>query len=96
MILDIPIIADLQLLQQQRQALIDRSLMRANRKCISHDYQPGNEALLLTYKPDKLEPRATGPYTIHSVHTNGTVTINRNPYVRERLNIRRLRPYFRQ
>ena len=31
MVLDIPIIADLQLLQQQRQALIDRNLMRANR-----------------------------------------------------------------
>jgi hypothetical protein len=95
MILDIPIIADLQLLQQQRQALIDRNLMRANRKRISHDYQPGNEVLLLTYKPNKLEPRATGPFTIHSVHTNGTVTVNRNPYVRERFNIRRLRPYYR-
>jgi hypothetical protein len=32
MILDIPVIADLQLLQQQRQGLIDQNLMRANRK----------------------------------------------------------------
>ena len=95
MILDIPIIADLQLLQQQRQALIDKNLMRANRKHISHDYQPGNEVLLLTYKPNKLEPQATGPFTIHTVHTNGTVTVNLNPYVRERFNIRRLRPYYR-
>ena len=96
MLLDIPIIADLHLLQQQRQSLIDRNLMRANRKRISHDYQPGYEVLFLTYKPNKLEPRATGPYRIHSVHTNGTVTVNRNQYVRERFNIRRLRPYFRE
>jgi transposase InsO family protein len=95
MILDIPIIADLHLLQQQRQALIDKNLLRANRRRISHDYQPTDEVLLLSYKPDKLDPQSTGPYTIHSVHTNGTVTINRNPFVRERFNIRRLRPYYR-
>jgi hypothetical protein len=56
MFLDIPIIADLQLLQQQQQALIDKNLMRDNRQHISHDYQPGNEVLLLTYKPNKLDP----------------------------------------
>jgi hypothetical protein len=95
-ILEIPIIADLQLLQQQRQAPIDQNLMRANGKHISHDHQPGDEFLLLTCKPKKLEPRAAGPFTIHTVHTNGTVTVNHNPCVRERFNIRRLRPCHRQ
>jgi hypothetical protein len=95
MFLDIPIIADLQLLHQQRQALIDQNLMRSNRKRISHDYQPNEEVLILAYKPGKLDPQATGPFTIHSVHTNGTVTIIRNPFVHERINIRRLRPYYR-
>jgi hypothetical protein len=56
-VLDIPVIADLQSLhQQQRQALIDKNLMRANRRRISHDYQPGDEAPLLTRKPKKLKP----------------------------------------
>jgi hypothetical protein len=59
MILDIPIIA--QLPQQQRQALIiNKNLMRANRKRIPHDYQPDNRVLILSYQPaNKLEPRAS-------------------------------------
>ena len=72
MVLNTYIIADLQLLQEQRQALIDKNLMRANRRRISHDYQPGQEVLIRAYDPDKLDPRATGPFTsIHTVHTNG-------------------------
>lgn len=93
MLLDIPIIADLQLLQQNRQALIDERLLRDNRRRISHDYQPGNQVLLLTYKPDKLQPRATGPYPIETVHTNGTVTIRLSPWITERKNIRHVRPF---
>jgi hypothetical protein len=47
----------------------------------------------LKYNPSKLEDKAIGPFTIHQVHVNGTVTIQRTPYVRERINIRRIRPY---
>ena len=93
MLLNIPVIADLQLLRENRQALIDTQLMRANRSRISHDYQPNDQVLVLTYKPDKLEPRATGPFTIDRVHTNGTITIRRNPHITERINIRRVRPF---
>ena len=93
MLLNIPLIADLQLLRDKRQLLIDEQTMRANRRRISHDYQPTDQVMVLAYKPDKLEPRATGPFTIERVHTNGTVTIRRNPHVTERINIRRLRPY---
>ena len=56
MLLDIPIIADLHLLHEQCQALIDTWLIAANQCCISHDYQPGNQILVLSYKPDKLAP----------------------------------------
>jgi predicted MPP superfamily phosphohydrolase len=94
-ILDTPVVADLHLLQQQRQALIDKNLLRANRRRILHDCQPTDEVLLLTHEPDELDPQATGPHTVHSAHTNGTVTVNRNPFVRERFNTRRLRPHHR-
>jgi transposase InsO family protein len=98
MFLDIPIITDVHILQQQHQALIDKNLMRANHRCISHDYQPNDEVLrLLAYKPNTLDPRATaGPFAIHSVHTNGTNTINHNPDVREWISIRRVWPYYRE
>jgi hypothetical protein len=95
MLLDIPLIADLHLLQQKRQALVDERVFQANRVRISHDYQPQDEVLILAYKPDKLAPRATGPFVIERVHANGTVTIRRSPHVTERINIRRLRPYRR-
>jgi transposase InsO family protein len=88
MILDIPIIADLELLRQRRQAAIDTNLIRANRRRISHDYQVGDMVLILAYKPDKLQPRvAAGPFPITIVHSNGTVTIQRSPLVSDRINI---------
>ena len=83
MLLNIPIIADLQLMQQRHQALINHNLMIANWRCISHDYQINDQVLILTYKPNKLEPRAIGPFRVNRVHTNGTITIQRFPHVEE-------------
>ena len=93
MILNIPVVADLLDITAQRQQLIDQRTIAENRKRISHDYQPNDQVLVLVYKPDKLEPRARGPYRILHTHVNGTVTIWRSPTVTERINIRRLRPY---
>ena len=95
MLLDIPIIADLQLLQQRRQAVIDKNLLSANRRRITYDYQPQQEVLKLIPNPSKLEPRAEGPYRIVAVHTNGTVTLQLTPQIQERINIRRIKPYRR-
>jgi hypothetical protein len=56
MVLDIPpLIADLQLIREQRQHLIDNHLIAANRRRFSYDYTVGDEVLKLKYKPDKLE-----------------------------------------
>ena len=41
----------------------------------------------------KLEDRYDGPYTITQVFTNGTVRVKHGT-VNERINIRRLAPYF--
>jgi len=92
MFLDIPIIADLQLLQQNRQALIDKQLLLANSKRINFDYQPGQQVLKLVANPNKLAPRYDGPYPLASVHTNGTVRLQLTPVIQERINIRRIRP----
>ena len=93
MILNILVVADLLDITARRQHLIDERTMAKNRKRISHDYQPNDQVLVLAYKPDKLEPRARGPYRILQTHVNGTVTIQRSPTIMERINIRRLRPY---
>ena len=95
-VLDVPVVADWLTIQQNRQQLIDQRLIAANCKKISHDYQVGDEILKLAYNPGKLSSRAhDGPYTIETVHTNGTVTIRLNPHVIERINIRQIRPYRR-
>jgi len=94
MFLDIPIIADLHLLQQNRQVLIDKQLMLANTKRISFDYQPGQKVLKLAISPNKLDPFYEGPYLIHTVHTNGTVTLQITPVIQERINIWRIRPFY--
>ena len=94
MILNIPVVvADLLDITAWRQQLIDEWTMAKNWKRISHDYQPNDQVLVLAYKPDKLEPRARGPYCILHTHVNGTVMIRRSPTVTERINIRCLRPY---
>jgi hypothetical protein len=93
MVLDIPFIADLQYLQSHRQQLINQRLIESNHKRYAFDYQPGQQVLKLAYKPDKLAPRAYGPYRIIQVHTNGTLTIRLNPHTIERISIRRVKPY---
>jgi transposase InsO family protein len=93
MILNLPLIADLQVLQERRQQLIDERLIRANRSRFSHDYHVGEEVLKLVYKPDKLQPKAEGPYLVHQVHTNGTVTLQKNAHTIECISIHRIKPY---
>ena len=95
MILNLPLITDLQLLQKRRQKLVDEQLIKANAKRFSFDYQVNQEVLKLVYKPDKMDPRAEGPYRIEQVHTNGTLTIRLDDNTIERINIRRVKPYYR-
>jgi transposase InsO family protein len=95
MVMNIPFVADLHLIRDHRQQLIDQRLLTSNRKRISYDYQPNQEVLKLVYEPAKLEPRATGPYRVNAVHTNGTITIQLNAYTVERISIRRVKPFIR-
>jgi transposase InsO family protein len=93
MFIDIPYVADLLLLRDKRQALIDYNLRRENNRRRNYDYQVGDQVLEILPAPTKLGHRTTGPFPILQIHTNGTVTIQRSPGLRDRLNIRRLRPF---
>jgi hypothetical protein len=96
MILDIPLQADLYALQEHRQLLVNKNLINANRKRISHDYEVGEKVLKLTHSTElknKLDARATGPYRIERIHKNCTVTLCTGTYHTERINIRRIKPY---
>ena len=91
----IPLLIDYAQLRAKRQVKIDENNRRANLRRNFKDYVAGDEVLVLTYKPNKLERRPIGPFTIDQVHVNGTVTIRRNDNVMVRINVRRLRPYKR-
>ena len=93
MILDLPLVSDLQLIRENRQQLIDTRLIEANRKRFAYDYAVGDRVIKLHYKPNKGEPRGDGPFVIERVHTNGTLTIRLSPNSIERINIRRVKPF---
>jgi hypothetical protein len=95
MVLPIKFMADWGAIEQQRQKEMGHNNRRENASRISHDYKVGDKLLLK--KPDKhlrkLEASRTGPHTVTAIYTNGTLRIQKGT-VNERVNIRRLFPYF--
>ena len=93
--MDLPVVADLLSIQDKRQALIDENLRRQNLKRREHRYKIGDEVLIKVVDPNKLEPKAHGPYPVVATNTNGTIDVRRNPHVVETINIRRVVPFRR-
>eukprot|EP00804_Cyclotella_cryptica_P027453 CCRYP_008863-RA/>CCRYP_008863-RA protein AED:0.47 eAED:0.47 QI:0/-1/0/1/-1/0/1/0/96 len=95
MLFDVPYIADWSKIGEYRQRQTDRNTQRENASRIDWDYQPGDKVLL---QKDGILRKTEGrydsdPWTITSVHTNGTIRVHRGTKS-ERLNIRRVTPYF--
>ena len=92
MLFDIPFIADWQKIGEYRQRLTDRSNARKNKGRIDYDYTVGQKVLLrkegiLRNAESKWHKK---PWLITTVHTNGTITVQRGKKV-ERMNIRRVK-----
>jgi len=96
MLFDIPHTVDWNTIGQRRQAQVDKNAERLNRARIDHDYCVGDKVLLFNDGiRRKGEDIWSGPYVITQVFTNGTVRIERGK-VNERLNIKRIKPYFEE
>ena len=95
MLFDVPFIADWSKIGEYRQKQTDNNTRRENDTRLDWDYQPGDKVLL--HKDGilrKAESRyESDPWTITSVHTNGTIRVQRGTKS-ERLNIRRVTPFF--
>ena len=90
MLLNVPLIADWKAIQEHRELLVNKSLLKSNQKRINYDYRLGKK--ILKYNNSivgKLESKTTGLFEISNVHTNGTVTILLHPRISERINVRR-------
>ncbi len=95
MLFDIPFLADWNKIGEYRQRQTDRNTLRENRSRRDWDYKVGDIVLLLKEGilrkgESKYE---SDPWTITSVHTNGTIRIQCGTKS-ERLNIRRVTPFF--
>ena len=93
MLLDIPLIADMVTIRNNRQAIINECLCKANHHRVSYDYRVGERAYLKNDKAKKLESLWLGPYPIERVHVNGNVTLRISQNVTDRVNIRRIKPF---
>ena len=57
-----------------------------------HDYVVNQRVIKKWYKPTKLGLWISGPYRVAQTHVNGTLTIELQQGVTERINIRRVTP----
>ena len=96
MLFDFPFLADLSKIGEYRKKQMDKNTVKENSGCIDLDYQPGDKVLVITDgNLHKSESRYDSePWTIMSVHTNGTIRIQCGTKS-ERLNIRRVKPCFK-
>eukprot|EP00804_Cyclotella_cryptica_P016225 CCRYP_005714-RA/>CCRYP_005714-RA protein AED:0.37 eAED:0.37 QI:149/-1/1/1/-1/0/1/0/137 len=95
MLFDTPFIADWSKIGEYKQKQTNKNTQWEYAARIDWDYQPGDQVLL---QKDsilrKTESRyESDPWTIMSVHTNGTIRVQCGTKS-ERLNIRRVTPYF--
>ncbi len=94
MLFNILFMADWQKIGEYRQLLTDRSNQHENNQCIDYDYKVGDKILL---EREGIHQKAESkyvkePWTITTVHTNGTIRIQCGT-ITERLNIRRVIPF---
>jgi hypothetical protein len=94
MLLDIPFIEDWNKIRDYRQHQTDLNTAHKNSKQIDYDYKVGDKVLLtqvgILCKAES--PYSKKPWTITTVHTNGTIKIQRGTQL-ERLNIWRVTPF---
>ncbi len=94
MLFDIPFIADWQKIGEHRQQLTDLDNARENKGRIDYDYKFGQKVLL--WKEGILRNAGSRwhrkPLLIMSVHTNGTITVQRGSKI-DRMNIQRVKPF---
>jgi hypothetical protein len=95
MLFDIPYIADWNKIGDYRQCQTDLNTSRENKQCVDYAYKVGDKVLV---QKDgilrKTECRYDSePWTITSVHMNGTIRVECRTKS-ERINIRRVTPYF--
>jgi hypothetical protein len=94
MLFDIPFVAGWKQIGDYRQHQTDHSNKRENNKRVHYDYKVGDKILIqkdaILRKAETIWKKR--PWTIMTVHTNGTIRIQCGTKS-ERINIRRVTPF---
>jgi len=94
MLFDIPFVADWHKIGDYRQRQTDRRTIREINKCVDYNYKVGDKVLIrkdgILHKAESIWRKE--PWTITTVHTNGTIRIQCGTKL-ERINIRRVTPF---
>ena len=94
MLLNFTLIADWQTIKKHREKLVNKALLKSNKKRINYDYCVKQKILKYNNSiTGKLASKMTGSFEITRFHMNGMVTIALCPKVLERLNVKRNIPY---
>jgi hypothetical protein len=95
MLFDIPFVADWRKIGERRQSLTNPGNQRKNAKQIDNDYKVGDKVLVsnegILHKAESTYGKE--PWTITTVHTNGTISIQRGTKT-EQLSINHLQMIF--
>ena len=81
-------------IQRRLQIVIGDNLIRQNCKHRDCNYAVGQEVLVKTVNPAKLESRSYGPYWIEQVYINETIDVLRRANVVERIYTRKAVPFY--
>ncbi len=94
MLFDIPLVADWRKTGEQRQSLTNCGNQHKNAKWIDYGYKVGDKLLVINEGILRKAESAYGkePWTITTVHTNGTIRIQYGTKI-EQLSIRRVEPF---
>jgi hypothetical protein len=94
MLFNIPFVADWRKIGERRQSLTNHGNQHENAKRIDYDYKVGDKVLVINEGILRKAESAYGkePWTITTVHTNGTIRIQRKTKM-ELLSIRRVQPF---
>jgi len=96
MILPITCVTNWEIIRNKKQLRIQHNNFLENKRRRPFSYTPNMEIMLNDPAGVKLSSKCKGPFTISKVYSNGTVTICLKPNVLQRVNIRRIKPYYRK
>ena len=92
MLMDVPLVADLEAIRGRQQQWIDDHLRRTNKGRVDCNCHAGEKVKLQGWDPVKLEGRFRGQCENKQVFTNGTVKLQLEPEVQRAFNTRKMQP----